>query len=194
MNSTMNDHRTNTTDNKWRNRLSAAAAISIIVLTITVATARQSVAQSGATLVRVVNTLRDPVPVRPITPVVVPFQASATGVFGSGSVAASGIIAVPDGKRLHIEFVSARAILPTGQNLCQSDVATIVDGSTVQHVLARVSQGAFFSGTDDSFAVSQKVDLYADGGTGVIFSLARNQATGTGNAYVTVAGYLTDAP
>jgi hypothetical protein len=207
--------------NKLKNSLYATAGFIVLAMILTLSGTGRAIAEA-ISQVKVVNTLREPVPttvqgtaqvsisnsptvqvgnadgdhipVKMTTPARVPFQASANGVFGAGSVAASGLIAVPAGKRLFIEYTSAFVVLPTGQNLHQISIATTVAGGTVQHQLTRSFSGPHFSGTDDVFTSAQETRLYADGGSAVVFSAARNSTVGQGTLTVTVSGYLEDLP
>ncbi len=205
--------------NKLKNSLYATAVFIVLAMILAMSGTGRAIAQA-ISQVKVVNTVRepvpttvqgtaqvsisnsptvqvgngdgDPIPVKMITTSRLPFQASANGVFGVGSVSGSGLIAVPAGKRLFIEYTSAFVMLPTGQNLHQISIATTVGGGTVQHQLARSFSGPHFSGTDDVFTSAQETRLYADGGTAVVFSLARNSGAGSGTLTVTVSGYLED--
>lgn len=208
--------------NKLKNCLFAAVGISLVAFTLSVTGAGRAVAQSTFSLVKIINSTSEPVPTSVINsptvklasnsavtinngetnPVlaqnindgVTPFHQTVTGSFPAGSFGGSGIIAVPAGRRLVIEYVSAQALLPTGQNLHQVSVSTQIKGTTAQHFLVRNEHGPHFSGTDNLFVVGQQLRLYADGGTPVIFSLARNVATGNPGYSLTVSGYLVDIP
>lgn len=207
--------------NKLRNSVYAIAGFIVLAMMLTLSGTGRAIAEA-ITQVKVVNTVRepvpttvqgtaqvsisnsptvqvgngdgDPIPVKMTTVSRLPFQASATGAFGIGSVSGSGLIAVPAGKRLFIEYASAFVTLPSGQNLHQISISTTVGGGTVQHYLTRGFNGPHFSGTDDVFASGQEIRLSADGGTAVVFSLARSSAAASGTLAVTVSGYLEDLP
>ena len=208
--------------NKFKKCLFAALGISLFAFVLSVTGAGRAVAQSTFSLVKIINTTSEPVPttvtnsptvklasnaavtinngesnpvlVQNVNDGVTPFQQTVTGNFPTGSVGGSGIIPVPAGQRLVIEYVSAQVLLPTGQNLHQVSISTQIKGSTVQHFLVRNQHGAHFSGTDNVFTVGQQMRLYADGGTPVIFSLARNNGTGSSGYSLTVSGYLVNIP
>ncbi|MGE0132034.1 MAG: hypothetical protein AB7U82_28465 [Blastocatellales bacterium] len=207
--------------NKFRNYFFAAAGFSIVMITLWLTSAGQAIAQSGFSLVKVINPTTEPVPSqitnqptvklasgtgvtvnnRESNPVltqnvndgVTPFHQSASGTFINGSISGSGIIVVPSGKRLVIEFASVFANVPPGQNVFQAGLSTEIKGERVQHFLSRDVQGPHAGGAD-MFTASQSLRLYADGGTAIIFSVARSSADGSGSFAVTISGYLIDIP
>ncbi|MEP7273874.1 MAG: hypothetical protein ABI882_20405 [Acidobacteriota bacterium] len=207
--------------NRWRNSLYASGAIALVAVAFAGSGTGQIIAQA-ISQVKVVNTLREPVPtiatgttqvsvsnsptvqigngdthpvpVKPVSVVRQPFQASANGAFVGGSVSGSAFIAVPAGKRLFIEYATAFIVVPTGQNVHQLSLATTIGGAAVPHQLTRNFAGPHFSGTDDVFSAGQETHLYADGGTSVAFSIARNSSVGTGTISVSLSGYLEDMP
>lgn len=208
--------------NKLKNCFFAALGISLFAFVLSVTGAGRAMAQSTFSLVKIINSTSEPVPttvvnsptvklasnaavtvnngeanpvlVQNVNDGVTPFHQTVTGSFPAGSFGGSGIISVPDGQRLVIEYVSAHVLLPTGQNLHQVSVSTQIKGSTVQHFLVRNQHGAHFSGTDNVFTVGQQLRLYADGGSPIIFSLARNVATGNPGYSLAVSGYLVNIP
>jgi hypothetical protein len=206
---------------KFKNHIFTAFGLAVIITTLVVAGAGSGIAQSGFSLVKVINSSSEAVPttvtnsptVRLATgtnvtvnngesnPVlmqnvndgVTPFHQAVTAIIPNGSVSASGIIAVPTGQRLVIEYASAFITVPTGQNLHQLDISTEIRGARVQHNLTRNSNGTSFSGSD-VFTAGQQLRLYADGDTAIVFNVARNAATGNGSLTVTVSGYLVKIP
>ncbi|MBL8189010.1 MAG: hypothetical protein JNK38_13450 [Acidobacteria bacterium] len=208
--------------NKFKNCLLAALGISLLAFVLSVTGAGRAMAQSTFSLVKIINSTSEPVPttvtnsptvklasnaavtinngesnpvlVQGVNDGVTPFHQSVSGNFPSGSVSASGVIPVPAGYRLVIEYVSASVLLPTGQNLHQASVSTQFKDVAVQHHLVRNEHGPHFSGNNNQFVVGQQVRLYADGGTPVIFSLARNNGTGSAGYSATVSGYLVNIP
>src|SRR5262249_39311512 len=103
----------------------------------------------------------------------------------------SGGFVVPKGTLLVIEYVSAGASLPFGQNLLVT-IATVVDGEPARHALAPGGPDYVrFTATDgDVVRLRQWLRAYADGGTEVKVSAARTGNWGSGSAWVTVSGYL----
>jgi hypothetical protein len=91
---------------------------------------------------------------------------------------------VPAGKRLVIEFVSARANSAPGFSLLSINVVTTVGGVTLQHPFVPVFVGK--NGVDNSYTVSQPTRLYADPGTTVDITL--------GSGTVILSGYFVDVP
>lgn len=207
--------------NRFKNYFFAAAGFSIVMITLWLTSAGQAIAQSGFSLVKVINSATEPVPsqitnqptvklasgtgvtinnteskpvlTQNVNDGVTPFHQSVSGSFANGSISGSGIIAVPSGKRLVIEFASAFVNVPPGQNVFQIGLSTEIKGERVQHFLSRDAQGPHAGGAD-TFTASQSLRLYADGDTSVIFSLARSSGAGSGGFAVTVSGYLIDIP
>jgi hypothetical protein len=143
--------------------------------------------------VTVNNGESNPVLVQNVNDGVTPFHQTVTSTIPNGSVSGSGIIAVPSGQRLVIEYASAFINVPVGQNIHQLDITTEIRGVRVPHYLTRNSNGTSFGGSD-VFTAGQQLRLYADGDTAVIFDVARNTATGSGSLTVTVSGYLVKIP
>jgi hypothetical protein len=175
-----------------------------VVNTPTVQLAGTSTVQvSGTTNVHVQNDSTTPVVVQDVsTPKRTPFQAQpgfpALPFIGDNPVVES--ITVPAGKRLVIEHVSARAVLPfqSQSSFVYFSVSTTVAGVTVDHSL-NVPQTFICSSctpTGGSInAVSQETKFYADGGTTV-----QAVAQGVGGSAeaidikFAISGYLEDAP
>jgi hypothetical protein len=208
--------------NNLKNYLLAAFGISLVAFTLSLTGAGRAVAQSTFSLVKIINSTSDPVPttvnnsptvklasnaavtvnngeanpvrIQNINDGVTPFHQSVIGSFPMGSLSGSGIIPVPDGKRLIIEYVSAHVLLPTGQNLSQISISTQIKETTVQHSLVRNEHGAHLSSSNNLFTVGQSLRLYADGGTPIIFSLVRNSTVSSPGYGLTVSGYLVNLP
>jgi hypothetical protein len=208
--------------NRLKNYLLAAFGILLVAFALSVTGAGRAVAQSTFSLVKIINSTSEPVPTtvnnsptvklasnaavtvnngesspvltRNVNDGVTPFHQAIIGSFPTGSFSGSAIIPVPDGKRLVIEYVSAHVPLPTGQNLSQISVSTQIKETTVQHSLVRNEHGSHLSTSTNLFTVGQSLRLYADGGTPIIFSLARNANTDSSGYGFTVSGYLINLP
>jgi hypothetical protein len=174
-----------------------------VVNTPTVQLAGTSTVQvSGTTNVHVQNDSTAPVIVQDVsTPKRTLFQANATfpdqPFTGNGT--ATGTIAVPAGKRLVIEHVSGRGVIPNGaaQPFFYFTISTTVGGVSVEHFLD-VSKPFVFqnqTGTSSVHAVSQEMKLYADPGSTIQVSvLSFSQIGNIISINFAVSGYLEDAP
>jgi hypothetical protein len=177
-----------------------------VVNTPTVQLAGTSTVQvSGTTNVHVQNDSTAPVVVQDVsTPKRTPFQAApgfpAPPFLDNNPVSAP--IAVPAGKRLVIEHVSARAVVPfTAQTpVVFFSISTTVAGVSVEHVL-NVPQVFFFNcgscgGAGETInSISQEMKLYADAGTTVQGTALSFSITGSPiDIHFAVSGYLEDAP
>ena len=206
---------------KFKNYIFTALGLAVVIGTLVAASASSSIAQSTFSLVKIINASSEAVPttvsnsptvrlatgtsvtvnngennpvlVQNVNDGVTPFHQTVTSTIPNGSVSGSGIIAVPSGQRLVIEYASAFINVPTGQNIHQLDISTEIRGVRVQHYLTRNSNGSSFGGSD-VFTAGQQLRLYADGDTAVIFDVARNAASGSGSLAVTVSGYLVKIP
>jgi hypothetical protein len=175
-----------------------------VVNTPTVQLAGTSTVQvSGTTNVRVQNDSTSPVVVQDVsTPRRTPFQAEpgfpALPFIGDNPVLES--IPVPAGKRLVIEHVSARAVLPfqSQSPFVYFSVTTTVAGVTVEHSL-NVPQificGSCTSSGGSLNVTSQETKFYADGGTTVIAVVQGAGGSAEAiNIKFAISGYLEDAP
>ncbi len=202
---------------KFKNYIFTAFGLAVVIATLMVASTSSSIAQSGFSQVKVINSSSEAVPttvtnsptvklatgasvtvnngesnpvlVQSVNDGVTPFHQTVTSTIPNGSVSGSGIIAVPSGQRLVIEYASAFITVPAGQNIHQLDITTEIRGVRVPHYLTRNSNGTSFSGSE-VFTAGQPLRLYADGDTAVIFNVARNIANGSGSLTVSVSGYL----
>lgn len=114
-----------------------------------------------------------------------PFQVSGGIIFTDG-IAQLPVFPVPKGKRLVIEYVSARVRLKPGQILDQFEIWT-TGAVFLPHYMIATPQG----NTGVSL-VSQPVRFYADPGT-MVFMFVRStiqKVVGDGN--LSLAGYLVD--
>ena len=171
-----------------------------VVNTPTVQLAGTSTVQvSGTTNVHVQNDSTTPVVVQDVSaPKRTPFQAAPsfpTPPFLDNNPI-SAPIAVPAGKRLVIEHVSARATLPFGGQtpFVFFSISTTVAGVTVEHVL-NVPQVFLFNCICGSInSISQEMKLYADAGTTVQATAFAASTTGSPIALnFAISGYLEDA-
>ncbi len=100
-------------------------------------------------------------------------------------------IAIPEGKRLIIEHISARAQGPMGQKFI-AQIQTNVTGSESPrgiYWMVFAFQGTF--STIDVFTASQLMRVYADAGkTPVLFVATRTSINGTAFVEATISGYL----
>jgi hypothetical protein len=98
-------------------------------------------------------------------------------------------ISIPSGKRLVIENVTARALMPSLQNLNVTLSTQLSGGPSVGHYLNVTDKPV---GTVKQFQVSQSLTLYADSGS---ISAARTAIPGLMSAmtvYGSVSGHLVD--
>jgi hypothetical protein len=142
-----------------------------------------------------------PVPVRDVdNPARQPFTARIDVSIPDGrdlGVGTMDTAAVPEGKRLVIEHISAATSLPSGQKVAFFRVEI-----TSSHSLTRL--GADLSATyggKDQFITSQPVRLYVDraaGAAGALTPVAvvvfRDGFAGDGFSIVNISGYLVDVP
>jgi hypothetical protein len=118
-----------------------------------------------------------------------PFQRQVSVRLGARESTAT--FAVPQGKRLVIEYVSVSGQLPFGQRLLVA-LDTSVDGEAATHFLVPARPDfARITGVDgDIVRFRQWLRVYADGGTDVKVRAAQSGHWGSGSASVTVTGFL----
>ncbi len=142
------------------------------------------------------NPTSSPVPVRAVdNPANQAFQAEDVLTLDAG--VSNNIIvgpAVPAGKRLVIEHVSATGLLPAGAKLLRAEIGASLNGSFVFHRLVPALDGSI--GTIDVFAMSTPMRMYADGGTSLHLLAVRDAFSIGSPASVdfSVSGYLVDMP
>lgn len=108
-----------------------------------------------------------------------------------GVDAAISFVAVPTGKRLVIEQVTAVVSVSPGQPVI-FNVLTTVNNNQALHSLIATPQGTFSNGLA-VVTVSQQVRLYADAGTNAVrLAVVRGAAVGSASATVSLSGYLVD--
>jgi len=120
------------------------------------------------------------------------FQATVTVTLDQGFVGQNGAVTVPAGKRLVIEYASARAFVPSGQNLAFS-IDTSLNGENVSEFHHLPSTQQFTSGNITQFIAGEQVRIYADSGI-LILRADRDNPNGTGTFIFTISGHLIDAP
>jgi hypothetical protein len=99
----------------------------------------------------------------------------------------NGVFAVPKGKCLVIEYVSAEAFMPTGQKALFG-IITTVGGTQVRHYLGTHAVTAF--GANDYYWVSGPTSIYASPGTQVTLRADRDAATGAAVFRFSISGHL----
>jgi hypothetical protein len=99
----------------------------------------------------------------------------------------NGVLQVPKGKCLVIDYVSGEAFLPHGQKALFG-IITTAGGVQVRHYLGTNAAGAF--GGQDHFWVSGPAQIYADPGTNVTLRADRDMVTGTATFRFSVSGHL----
>jgi hypothetical protein len=105
------------------------------------------------------------------------------------------VFTVPRGKRAVIRFASVEASVADGQVI--ACVETTVGDVNGMYAVPLSLQGSFRTGAGgraDFYVAGHEVQFYADGGTDVIFEIARSTMRGSGEAKVTLAGYYVDVP
>lgn len=149
----------------------------------------------AAQAVVVTNTPSSPVPVRDVdNPARSPFEASLAFDMRDGVDNNQASFAVPAGKRLVIEFVTAIVRVPQGQSVIVLFFAQIAPSGPpgIGHVIVVTPQGVF--NEDNNFMASQQMRVYADPWTQVIFEVSRNASAGLASGNVSVTGYLVSVP
>jgi hypothetical protein len=153
-----------------------------------------------ATLVTVTNSVAviNPTPSGTIQPVIttetdslsrVPYQDScqAVNIIPSESVLQCTVSAVPAGKRLVIEEVTALCHAPTGK-VADGTIATLIGSSLISHVLVLTPQDSIVGSPGNHYAISELVRFYSDPGSEVYFTFLSGDAAGMCSS--TLSGYL----
>lgn len=139
-----------------------------------------------------------PVPVRDVdNPARQPFDGSISVLIRDGfdfGFVELDTSAVPAGKRLVIEHVSAFTSLPSGQKVVSILLRTLGHGEAWLGADFRATTHGF-----DRFITSQPVRLYADSGATVGRApvsalIVRDGDAGSGQLFVSISGYLVDVP
>jgi hypothetical protein len=180
----------------WRSLVVGAA---VLCLTVTIgdrvgkAANEKDVNVVNTPNVNVVNTPASPALVRDVDAASrEPFNAFVNMHWAAGETQAEGpggfgLIQVPAGKRLVIQYASGGYEVPTGQQV-QVELNTAVGPLSVFNRVLSHSQGTW--GGLDLFFVAQDVTIYAEGEVHVY--AFRNSGTGSGQGQFVVEGYLTD--
>jgi hypothetical protein len=143
--------------------------------------------------VNVVNPATSPVLVRDVDrPTEQPYQDTAEITIPFDETGGTGALnPVPAGKRLVVEYATARANLPAGQ---MAKVTLVV--GMIRYELPFIPQGTFgFSPALRTFlAGSEPVRLYVNAGE--TLSVATERSTGDGAAFVrvSISGHLVNVP
>jgi hypothetical protein len=172
----------------WRSLLVAAAAVSLAV-TIGDGVGRAAPDKD----VNVVNTAAAPALVRDVDVAGrQPFNAFVNMDWAAGQTQAEGpggfgLIEVPEGKRLVIQYASGGYEVPAGQQV-QVELNTSVGSHSVFNRVLSHPQGRW--GGLDLFYVAQQVTIYAEGEVHVF--AFRNAGTGSGQGQFVLQGYLED--
>ena len=131
-------------------------------------------------------------------PVRQPFHVPKEHTDVDGSIAGfPAMFNVPASKRAVIEYVSARLILPVGQNITQiifESRAPDGQGGEVfaQQFLHPTFKAAFSSGTHQIFVSSQQTRFYANPGTVISIYFFRSSNAGTFDVEWAISGHLVD--
>jgi hypothetical protein len=144
-----------------------------------------------------------PVPARDVdNPARQPFFGQFDVSISNGSNSGFGNLAtsaVPAGKRLVIEYISALTSVPSGQKVTVIEIITAgAPGGAASLTWLGADFKATFDGLD-RFITSQPVRLYADSGAAigspaVRAYVSRDGDGGIGYSFVNISGYLVDVP
>ena len=146
----------------------------------------------GAT-VNIGNMETNPVPVLDVNNAMQPFTRNLYADLNEGATeGASESFMVPFYKRLVIEYVTLRGVVPSGQKMAAILFTGIAGSEVLPNNLVLTEQGMF--GTRDRFVASLPMRAYADAGTTVSFNIYRNESGGSGSAALTISGYLVNVP
>ena len=117
-------------------------------------------------------------------PARMPITEEAFGALPQAASGSSGtIMTVPDDYRLVIETVSVRVSLPTGQRAWR----------TWLHYPGSFFVPLFLAGSSsgkDNYYGSERVELYADPGSEVLWVLNRDSSVGEASIYFNISGHL----
>lgn len=143
--------------------------------------------------VQVLNNVTNPAFTRAAdNPARQPFHREALPFIAPGLLNATDTsIIVPADKYLVIETVSATATVPLGQNL-RVRIRTTAGGQLGGHHIDLVDRGAF-QGMQD-FKGTHAVRFYADPGSMVEISIARNDTLSFVQLNLSISGHLVDMP
>ena len=115
------------------------------------------------------------------------FQAHVEISLGPQDGGENGIVQVPKGKCLVIDYISGEAFMPKGQKALFG-VITTGGGTQVRHYLGTHTAGGF--GAPDYFWVSTPVHIYADPGSQVTLRADRDIASGNAVFRMSLSGHF----
>ena len=151
-----------------------------------------NVSISGTPSVEVGNPANAPVFVRNVdNPARHAFQGSVTFDIPDNFIGVCPTLAtVPIGKRMVIQYVTARVTLPGGEKIDEIRLRTTVNGVEAFHDLNVEPTGVL-----NRFRVAQSVQVYADPSALVELCVSRDLAAGLAPVNsATISGYLIDMP
>ena len=132
-----------------------------------------------------------PTQTRTCTDDIVPYVKTISFNIDSGTTQNNVSIPIPEGKRLIIDYVSARAQGPAGQKFIaqlQTSVSKVESPRGI-YWLVFFPQGTF--STIDVFTASQPMHVFAEPGTPpLMFVVTRTRVTGTAFVEATISGHL----
>jgi hypothetical protein len=132
---------------------------------------------------------------RPILDSFVPYVKTVSFNIESGTTQNNASIPIPEGKRLIIEFISARAQGPAGQKFIAQIQTSVARTESPRGIywLVFFPQGSF--STIDVFTASQPTHIFAEPGyPPVQFVTTRTSLTGTAFVEATITGHLVTMP
>lgn len=150
------------------------------------------VGQTGQVKVKIKNGKNNPVPTYNVdAPGVELFQKSLDFDFNPIDGGGATTFAVPPGKRLVIEFISAMIFIEQGR-MTNFSISAYVNGNLAPHRLMfnEVSPWGIYA---SAYNVSQSFKVYADPLQDVLINIGGTQP-GDGVAQISISGYLVDVP
>jgi hypothetical protein len=168
--------------------LSAAAALSSILLTVALSPAGDAVAED----VKPVQVVNSPIVQAAEHPARQAFytEVECSMNLGDASCGLPFKSQIPRGKRLVIRTICITASVTAGQTVLAFITFGLGDSPTPIHPLAVARQGTF-SG-HDVFVGMHLVEISADGGLPLEMAATRSATTGSGLCRMAVSGYLVD--
>jgi hypothetical protein len=150
-----------------------------------------AVAVSGTPTVEIGNAAGNPVPVHdPATPGRTPFQTTINITVDDGVSGGNGLVSVPAGKRLVIEYASAFGGTLSGDTLTFSIFTQDSANTNFIHYLPATQ--VVDLGARHSFIAGQTVKLYSNPGSLVDLRLDRTTPAGPVSAFFSISGFLED--
>ena len=125
------------------------------------------------------------------------FQSSCTASrMTPGELDCAFPATVPSGHLLVIETVTANVSFSTGKRAATMALETQTSGLVAEHALVPIPVATGIStfplGTVDTFAISEPVRLYADGGSTVTIKAVPAGSPPASAIYATISGYTVD--